>query len=153
MRLSNLADYAVVVMIHAAQSRDTRISAQGIAASTGLPAPTVAKIMGQLSRAGLLESRRGPSGGFLLARPAEQISVAAITEAVDGPIAMTACVDTHDSDCGFETVCCMKPHWPVINRAVRDALDRITLAELARPAFNFLTVPDGPSDDTTVRSL
>ncbi|QCI79404.1 SUF system Fe-S cluster assembly regulator [Hankyongella ginsenosidimutans] len=139
MRLSNLADYAVVVMIHAAQARDARISAQGVAANTGLPAPTVAKIMGQLSRAGLLESRRGPSGGFQLARGPEQISVAAITEAVDGPIAMTACVDTATSDCGFETVCCMKSRWPIINRAVREALDRVTLADLVRPSFDFLT--------------
>lgn len=151
MRLSNLADYAVVVMIHAARMRDARVSAQDVAANTGLPAPTVAKIMGQLSRAGLLESRRGPSGGFLLAHGPEQISVAAITEAVDGPIAMTACVDTLAADCGFETVCCMKAHWPIINSAVREALDNVTLADLIRPAFDFLTPGDAPMASTGSR--
>src|SRR5690606_30794897 len=93
VRLSNLADYAVVVMCQMAMSDDARPSAANIASATAIPLPTVAKLMGTLSRAGLLTSYRGIGGGFALARPATDIAVAEIVEAVDGPIALTHCTD------------------------------------------------------------
>ena len=92
MRLSHLADYAVVLMTAAAR-RDAgeRLSATELAGETGVPLPTAQKLMGQLAGAGLLDSVRGASGGFSLSRPATQISLADIVEAVEGPIAMTVC--------------------------------------------------------------
>jgi Rrf2 family protein len=88
LRLSNLADYGVVVMTTAARAAaDGRLtSAAQVSALTGIPAPTVAKLMGQLGRAGLLSSQRGVAGGFTLARGAAKISLADIVEAIDGPI-------------------------------------------------------------------
>ena len=75
LRLSNLADYGVVVMTAAAGSAaEGRLtSAAQVSSLTGIPAPTVAKLMGQLGRAGLLSSQRGVSGGFTLARAAAGI--------------------------------------------------------------------------------
>ena len=130
VRLSNLADYAVVLMIDAASHLAGRVSAAHVSDSTAIPSPTVAKLMGMLSRAGLLESRRGAGGGFVLARPAEDISVADIIEAVDGPIALTQCVDHRAEDCAMQSFCTMRAHWPVLNEAVRSALSSVSLADL-----------------------
>ncbi len=131
LRLTNLADYAVLTLVQAAQTADQRLSATSVAAATGLPVPTVAKVAGLLARAGLIRSQRGIGGGFELARAAEDISVATIIEAVDGPIALTHCVDG-PGDCMIEKSCQMKAPWQVINRALKDSLSSVSLAELAR---------------------
>src|SRR3546814_11079995 len=81
----------------------TRLSAALVAEQTGVSLPTVQKLMGRLAQSGLLGSARGSGGGFVLARAADSISLADIVEAVDGPIAMTACVDQGRHDCGLET--------------------------------------------------
>lgn len=131
MRLSNLADYAVVAMCAASRHcGGGRTSAAELAAETGLPAPTVQKLVSKLSAAGLLRSTRGAGGGLQLARPAAAITVADIVEAVEGPIALTQCVETHD--CNYERGCSVRPHWPVINQALRGALADIPLTRLAR---------------------
>lgn len=131
MRLSNLADYAVVTMCAAARHcGGGRVSASELAAETGLPAPTVQKVVSKLTAAGLLRSVRGAGGGLQLARPAAAISVADIVEAVEGPIALTQCVD--GQDCAVEHSCTVKPHWPTINNALRGALAGISLTSLAQ---------------------
>jgi FeS assembly SUF system regulator len=147
IRITNFADYAVVVMLHAAQSfgadeREARFNAGQLAESTSVPGPTVAKVMGLLSKAGLLVSHRGVGGGFRLGRPAADITIADIIEAVDGPIALTQCVEPEgqhrDGECNLESLCAMRPHWQVINRTVRQALSTVTLEQLVQqsaPAF------------------
>ncbi len=137
VRLTNLADYAVVVLSHAAgDTAHARLSASGVADATGIPLPTVAKVAGLLTKAGLLVSQRGAGGGFELARAAQHISIAQIIEAVDGPIALTHCVE-HDNgntygDCAHSNICNMRPHWQIINLRVRDALAGLSLADVAR---------------------
>ncbi len=135
LRLTNLADYSVVVMTAAARSPDCSLSAAVVAVRTGIPAPTVAKVMGLLKRAGLLASSRGVAGGFRLARATTAISVADIVEAVDGPIALTSCQHGPVSACALEGSCAVRPHWGPINHAVRAALDAVSLADLAGPAM------------------
>lgn len=132
LRLTNLADYAVVVMATAARRPEAKLSAAAVSATSGIPAPTVAKLMGTLARAGLLVSHRGVAGGFGLSRPADTISVADIVEAVDGPIAITQCCGSAGADCGIEGNCSVKVHWSPINRAVREALAAVKLADLVR---------------------
>lgn len=130
MRLSNLADYAIVTMSQAARHcGGARVSAGALAAETGLPAPTVQKLVSKLTAAGLLRSIRGAGGGLQLARPAAAITLADIIEAVEGPIALTACVDTHD--CALDASCAVRPHWPMVNEALRGALADIPLTRLA----------------------
>ncbi len=142
LRLSNLADYGVVVMTAAAaRAGGGPISSAQVSALTGLPAPTVAKLAGQLARAGLLASQRGVAGGFALARPADSISLADIVEAIDGPIALTHCGTDHHL-CELAGRCSVQPHWAPVNRAVRRALEAVTLAELApAPTPTFDGVP------------
>lgn len=134
LRLTNLADYSVVVMTAAARCIDGPMSAAVVASRTGIPAPTVAKVMGLLTRGGLLASSRGVAGGFRLARVASAISVADIIEAVEGPIALTNCQHGEVSACALEGSCAVRPHWRPINIAVRAAFAAVTLADLAGPA-------------------
>lgn len=132
MRLSSLADYAVVMMSAAARHcGGVRTNAAQLSEETGIPLPTVQKLVSKLSAAGLLRSVRGAGGGFKLARPAAAVTLADIIEAVEGPIAMTACVETGRHDCGMEGSCRVQPHWPVVNRAVRGALAQVPLTQLA----------------------
>ncbi len=133
MRLTSLADYAVVMMAAAARhpARE-RLSAGILAEETGVPLPTAQKLMGRLASAGLLSSARGSGGGFRLAREAAVISLADIIEAVEGPIAITSCVDETRSDCALEGNCQVKPHLTVVNGAVRGALQGVSLESLAQ---------------------
>ncbi len=132
MRLSNLADYAVVTMSAAARHcGGARVSAAALASETGLPVPTVQKVVSKLTAAGLLKTTRGVGGGLQLARPAAAITVADIVEAVEGPIALAACID---GDCAMDHACTVKPHWPMVNDALRGALAGIALTQLSQPA-------------------
>ena len=132
MRLTSLADYAVVMMAAAARhAGGTRLSATSLADETGVPLPTAQKLMGKLASAGLLSSARGTGGGFVLTRGADGISLADIIEAVEGPIAMTTCVDETRHDCALDGHCQAKPHMSVVNGAVRGALQGVSLASLS----------------------
>ncbi len=134
MRLSSMADYAVVTMCAAARHCGTaRVSAAELADETGLPAPTVQKVVSQLSRAGLLRATRGAGGGLKLARPAAAITLADIVEAVEGPIALTSCVEQGRHDCALESCCSVRPHWGVVNETLRGALAGVPLTRLAQP--------------------
>ncbi len=132
MRLSSITDYAIVMLSAAARlGGDEPVSAATLAEETGVPLPTAQKLMGRLAATGLLESSRGTGGGFRLARSADTISVADIIEAVEGPIAMTSCVEDGRHDCGLEDACRVRPHWGAVNLAVKGALGGVTLASLA----------------------
>ena len=133
MRLTHLADYAVVMMTAAARRADgERLSATILAEETGVPLPTAQKLVGKLAAAGLLNSARGAGGGFTLARPGSAISLADIVEAVEGPIAMTQCCGTDEaSECALDSHCKVKPHMSVVSDAMRGALGAVSLASLA----------------------
>ena len=133
MRLTHLADYAVVIMTAAARREaGARLSASELAQETGVPLPTTQKLMGRLAAEGLLTSVRGASGGFALARPADAITLADIVEAVEGPIAMTMCADGVNHDCALDAHCRVKPHMGVVGNAIRGALGAVSLTELAQ---------------------
>ena len=137
MRLSSMADYAVVTMSAAARHCGmVRVSAAQLAEETGLPAATVQKLVSKLSAAGLLRASRGAGGGLKLARPAAAISLADIVEAVEGPIALTSCVEQGRHDCGMEVACTVRPHWGAVNDAVRSALAGVKLNTLSSPLMS-----------------
>ena len=132
MRLSSMADYAVLTMSAAARHcGHARVNAAQLALETGLPAPTVQKLVSKLSAAGLLKSMRGAGGGLKLARPAAAITLADIVEAVEGPIALTACSQHGRHDCELEGSCRVMPHWGAVNIAMRGALAGVALTQLA----------------------
>ncbi len=137
IRLSRMADYAIVIASTIAQERGGLYSAQALASVSQLTLPTVSKILKQLVKAGILASVRGSQGGYRLAHAAQDISIAAIIEAMDGPIALTECVDAHDEGtCQIESICGMKSGWDKVNLAVRSALQGVTLSDFAyNPLF------------------
>lgn len=132
LRLSKLADYGVVVLVRLARGEQVQTS-PGIAAITGLPEPTVAKVLKALASGGLVLSQRGARGGYRLARPLASIQVADVVAAIDGPIHITACVDGSHSTCEAESVCCCRGGWDKVNEAVMQALGAISLADIVPP--------------------
>ena len=133
MRLTHLADYAVVMMTAAARRpAAARLSATELSDETGVPLPTAQKLMQRLAAHGLLVGTRGAGGGYALARPVSAISLADIVEAVEGPIAMTQCADGVNHDCILDAHCRVKPHMGVVGEKVRGALGAVSLQELAQ---------------------
>lgn len=132
IRLSKLADYGMVIMTNMARHPERQHNAPEIAAQSHIPQPMASKILKTLARAGLLVSHRGAKGGYGLARTPEAISVAEVISALDGPIAVTACIEDGPGECEIEALCPARANWQRINDAIRNALDDITMAEMAQ---------------------
>ena len=135
-RLNRLTDYAVVVMTQMAHDRRDVRTAPQISQSTGIPLPTVAKLLSALARDGLVVSQRGAAGGYTLRRAPEEVPVAAIIQALEGPIALTACVQGSDEHCEVASLCPMQGNWNKVNLAIRTALEQVSLADMP-PTFAF----------------
>ena len=129
LRIAKLTDYATGLMARLARA-PTHLSAQQLAGELSLPAPTVAKLLKRLTRAGLVVSTRGGGGGYRLARPPESISVAAVIAAIEGPVALTQCA-LGAGNCDLEATCATRANWRLISQAVRVALEAVSLADLA----------------------
>jgi FeS assembly SUF system regulator len=132
LKLSKLTDYAVVVLVRLSEEGGIQTSG-GIAATTGVPEPT--KVLKIMTIAGLVLSQRGARGGYRLARPLATISIAEVIMAIDGPIALTACVEHSATVCDASSLCPVKGRWDTVNAAIQDALSAISLADMRPPAF------------------
>jgi FeS assembly SUF system regulator len=132
LRLSKMADYGTVVLTAMIREPERSRSAAEIAAAIHVPAPTVSKILKILARGGLVASLRGAKGGYLLARPSNQISLADIIHSMDGPIGMTECSVTPGL-CSQESGCAVRANWQRVNHAVLGVLREITLDQMIAP--------------------
>ncbi len=139
LRLSKLTDYAIVLLGHfahggaaSALGGESAWTARTLADRSKLPLPTVSKVLKTLARAGLLASQRGVAGGYTLTKPAEAVSIADVIIAIDGPIALTECVESHEL-CDLESSCPTKAHWTRINDAVRSALQSLSIRDMTAP--------------------
>jgi len=135
LRITRQSDFGIVLMTlftrsESAEEKISVLSARDMAHDTNLHLPTVSKILKALTRSGLLESTRGVKGGYSLARPVEDISVANIIEAIEGPIALTDCIEEAGLDCFLESTCPCKENWKRVNTAVRNALAAIPLSQM-----------------------
>lgn len=134
IRIAKLTDYAIVLLTCFAREQDASVhTARELVERSRLPLPTVSKILKMLSRAGLLVSHRGAKGGYVLARPPEDISIAEVVSAVEGPIALTECSAAEPDLCVLEPFCPVRSNWRKINRFVRRALEELSLAEMTQP--------------------
>ncbi|MBS0366183.1 MAG: SUF system Fe-S cluster assembly regulator [Proteobacteria bacterium] len=140
LRISRLTDYATVLLAALAGEPQRVRTAAALAAHTRIAAPTVSKILKQLQRAGLVVSTRGLHGGYQLARPAAQISAAAILDALEGPVALTDCAAGH-GHCGIEQTCGVGRAWQRLNLAIRRSLHDVSLAQLAGLESSSLRLP------------
>jgi len=132
LRVTKLTDYATVVLTALAARPEAVASAAELAEQSGLEMPTVAKLLKPLAQAGLVEGFRGANGGYRLARPAAEISLVEIVEAMEGPLGMTEC-SVHAGACGIEQSCGVRANWRRINDVVADALRAVTLAQMLAP--------------------
>lgn len=129
LKLGKLTDYATLVMTELAAGPHSARSAQELALRVRVAAPTVAKLLRLLGRAGLVQAARGVHGGYRLAREPSAISVADIVAAVEGPVAVTECAGA-GSCCAIEHHCGVRGHWRSINTAIERALASVTLAQM-----------------------
>ena len=133
IRMTRLTDYGILLLtLFARDEKRPQKSARDLSEEAKLPLPTVSKILKLLAKHGLLEAHRGVRGGFTLTRKPDQITMASVINALEGPIGVTDCC-APASDCGIENSCIVKSNWMKINRVVFGALDRITLAEMTHP--------------------
>jgi FeS assembly SUF system regulator len=156
LRITRQSDYGIVLMtLFTRDGSDadngTVLSARDMSLATNLPLPTVSKILKALTRGGILNSTRGVKGGYSLTRNVEAISVAEVIEAIEGPIAMTDCVDESGRDCIIQDSCPCSDNWQRVNTAVRDALAAIPLSTMnsgCRFDPEALAAENTPADDT-----
>lgn len=134
LRLSKLSDYATVIMARMARDPERYFSTADMAEAVGIAAPTVSKLLKLLTRGGLLVSQRGARGGYVLARPPRDISLAQVIDAVEGPLGITEC-GVEAGLCSHEEGCQVRRNWQRVNRVIRDALEGINLGDFAQPAF------------------
>jgi FeS assembly SUF system regulator len=142
LKISKLTDYAIIILGQMANDAGRSQTAAGLAEATGVALPTVSKILKSLCKAGILQSTRGARGGYLLSQPPQRTSVAAVIKALEGPIALTECEGEHGG-CEQSSSCGARGSWDVINRAVRAALESVSLADMAKPI-------NKPADEVTV---
>jgi len=131
LRIGKLTDYATVILAMLAADRSRVLTAGALSERTHIASPTVAKLLKQLHRAGLVNSTRGTHGGYQLARDPEHISAAAILDALEGPIALTECSTGSGHQCGIEHTCSVGRTWQRLSLAIRRSLSEVTLAQLA----------------------
>ncbi len=132
LRITKQTDYGIVLLSRMAAEPGRQLNAPELAAEAQLPLPTVSKILKLLARDGLLVSHRGVKGGYSLSRPPGRITVAEVIGSLEGPIAITECIDEGGPhDCVQQGRCAVQANWQVINRAIRGALEEITLQDMA----------------------
>ncbi|EEG09555.1 SUF system Fe-S cluster assembly regulator [Pseudogulbenkiania ferrooxidans] len=132
LRLSRLTDYGTVIMAHMAREPGHVYSAAELAGAVGVALPTASKILKTLARKALLHSLRGAHGGYLLARPPREISIAQVIDALEGPFGVTEC-SVAAGLCPQENACALRRHWQRIDRALRQTLDGLTLEDMTQP--------------------
>ena len=133
IRLAKLTDYGIVLMTHMARDhKRVLFNARDLSHETRIPLPTVGRLLKGLNAASLLVSHRGAKGGYSLARPSDQITVADVVAALEGPISLTECTE-RPMACIHEMHCPVRFNWHLINDAIHGALSSVTLADMARP--------------------
>jgi Rrf2 family protein len=134
MQISRRVDYGLRAVIYlSGQNPEKCCSITEIAKNQGVPKKFLEKIIQDLIRGGLIKSRRGSCGGYTLARAADVISFYDVIEALEGPIAVNACLD-HELGCDQIPRCTMIGVWSEVQRSVTEVLSRTTIAGLQQPA-------------------
>lgn len=133
LRISKITDYAVSALVQLGFRMDRVTSAADLAQMTGIPEPTVSKVLKMAAKAGLVTASRGVSGGYRLSRPSDQITVHDMITAFEGPISVTDCIEHGSGSCMVEHFCSLRHHWGAVNTALCDALGSVTLADMMRP--------------------
>lgn len=130
IRISKMADYAVVILASMAEQSGQIMSAAQLAIETHLSEPTVSKILKQLSKAEIVKASRGTNGGYALNNAAKDLAIINVIEAIDGPLAIVTCTDSQAPECNFTELCGIKGRWDDVNAAICNALRNVSLADM-----------------------
>lgn len=132
LRISKLADYALLVMSQMAKTPGAVLSATELAEALHLNTPTISKVLKMLGDAQLVNSVRGAEGGYHLAREPHKITVAEIIKAIEGDLAVTECCHSRGR-CAIDSLCMMRENWIKINQMIGGLLDRVTILDMLKP--------------------
>lgn len=150
MQVSRKVDYALRAVIHLAgdEHRERSCTVAEISERECIPKQFLEKIVRDLFRTGLVKSRRGPHGGYVLARPAEEVTFRNVIEAVEGPISLNVCVGEH-AECFLMGTCGMNRVWAEGQRRVMDLFQNTTIASVrhSKSAFPGHVVPEYPTPE------
>lgn len=133
IKLSKLSDYAIVVLSRLAVEKGEVMTTSMLSSETGIPEPTVSKVLKLLSKQKIVISVRGPNGGYKMERTPADITVTELITALEGPIALTNCLEPSHNDCMIDALCPLKGGWHKVNMAVKSALDKVALSDLLIP--------------------
>ncbi|MEH6580003.1 MAG: SUF system Fe-S cluster assembly regulator [Amphritea sp.] len=133
LRVSKLTDYGTVILARMALSPAATYSAASLAQQVKLPTSTVSKLLKIMSRSGLLDSSRGKQGGYTLAKPPQDISLAEVIEVLEGPVGITQC-SRQSGLCQIESHCAIRQQWLGVNGMIHKALQQVSLETLLQPS-------------------
>ena len=129
IKVSRMADYAVLLVCRMSIKKDKVFSAQDLSLQTSLPITTVSKILTKLTKSKIISSVRGVAGGYKLLTDAKDISVGNIIDVIDGKVALTVCIEESNHTCGLAAMCPSHSNWQIINNAVSNALNSVSIEE------------------------
>lgn len=146
IKITKLADYGIVLLASFARDPAGRsYTARSLAMEAHIPLPTVNKVLRLAAKHGLLVSQRGARGGYRLALPPGEISLARIIRALEGPVGVTECTQG-PGICFHEMLCPIRSNWYWINRAILETLEKVSLAEMVYLQPRYLPASDGQRD-------
>lgn len=137
----------MVVLTAISKADQPMVSASAVSAMTKLPEPTVAKVLKALAKADIVTSVRGANGGYKLASLPQDISIASVIVAIDGPIALTSCVEHGEVECGLANSCPSLGRWDRVNKAIEETLEEIKLSDMVRPNYDFVAYKETAQTD------
>ncbi len=120
----------MVILAEMAKQKGCQQTASGLSAKTGLPEPTVAKVLKLLARGELIASSRGVNGGYTLGKDPIEINMADVITALEGPVQLTSCVGGNEECCSHAVHCSVKGKWDPVNVAMQQALQNVSLEQM-----------------------
>ena len=148
LKVSRMADYAILLVCKMSNDENKVYSSQELSIITSLKITTISKILTKLTKANVTDSIRGVSGGYKLTMQAEDISVGNIIDIIDGKVALTICVEEGENhNCNLVSLCPSQSNWQIINNTVREALNSVSIAEMANPFVSNFQYKEGVKND------
>lgn len=148
IKVSRMADYAILLVCKMSNDENKVYSSQELSIITSLKITTISKILTKLTKANVTDSIRGVSGGYKLMLQAEDISVGNIIDIIDGKVALTICVEEGENhNCNLVSLCPSQSNWQIINNTVREALNSVSIAEMANPFVSNFQYKEGVKND------
>ena len=148
IKVSRMADYAILLVCKMSNDENKVYSSQELSIITSLKITTISKILTKLTKANVTDSIRGVSGGYKLTMQAEDISVGNIIDIIDGKVALTICVEEGENhNCNLVSLCPSQSNWQIINNTVREALNSVSIAEMANPFVSNFQYKEGVKND------